>query len=74
MDWLAKAKQVAELFATARKAGAEILDAVEDGSAGINAKTAEEINAIFEQERVENRATFEAINDAVARYNKRHGG
>lgn len=74
MDWLTKARQAADLFKAARSAASGILDAVKDGKEGIDAKTAEEINALFEQERVENRATFESINSAVARYRERHGG
>jgi hypothetical protein len=74
MDWLQKARDAVAIIAEGRKALGAVVDAVKDGKAGIDADTVGEIDALLEQERVENRATDAAITDAVARYRERHGG
>jgi hypothetical protein len=48
------------------------VDAVKDGKAGIDAATIGEIDALFEQERIENRQTDAAIKDAIAAYRQRN--
>ena len=74
MDLLQMAKDGLALVQEGRKALAQVVDAVKDGKAGIDAKTIDEIDALFEKERVENRATNEAVVDAIAAYRQRHGG
>lgn len=71
MDLLKKAQDAIALIAQGRAALAEVADAVSDGRAAIAADTVEEIDALLEVERIENRATNDAITTAIADFRAR---
>jgi hypothetical protein len=71
-DLLAKARSAMDLIREGRQALGAVVDAVKDGKAGIDAATIGEIDALFEQERIENRQTDAAIKDAIAAYRQRN--
>lgn len=73
MDLLQKAKDAIALIQQGREALAGVVDAVKDGKAAIDADTLGELDGLLEQERVENRQTNAAIQDAISRYRERHG-
>lgn len=72
MDILQKAKDAVALIAQGRAALAEVVDTIRDAKAAVSTHSVVAIDALLEQERVENRATNEAVTDAIADFRSRH--
>jgi hypothetical protein len=45
-----------------------IADAVKDGTLAASATTVEQVDAMLEAERAENRAAYQSVKDAIAEY------
>ena len=67
MDLLEKIRAASEIFAEGRKAVEEIVDAVNDGRAAVDAKTQAELDALLATERTETERAHQTLQDAIAR-------
>lgn len=68
MDIAERIEQARALIKQGRDALTVIADSIKDGALAASATTAAEIDAMLELERVENRAAYKSVKDAIADY------
>lgn len=72
MNIAERIKQAQALIAQGREALVGIADAIKDGTLAASATTADEVDQMLEAERVENRAAYNAVKDAIAVHRAMH--